>query len=199
VDELLYKFPEAASMRDASGKFPLTLAIQSGKQWIGGGIKSLYDAYPEALQQIHVSEHPSLQRALSMLDHNDTDNTNDADKEQKDENGIIKDEHHDAIMLVQQENVDVSEVATSMWAHEEDAGVQMLGCVALSKLLLKAKKKTNDDNNDNNDNGNDQVLIISLWAVAAVVNAMKAHPNEMIIQENVCQTLKLLSTADNQR
>jgi hypothetical protein len=62
-------------------------------------------------------------------------------------------------MLVQQENVDASDVATSMWAHEEDAGVQMLGCVALSKLLLKAK--TTDD-----------VLIISLKEAAIVVNVI---------------------------
>jgi hypothetical protein len=58
------------------------------------------------------------------------------------------------MMLVQQEKVDVSEDATSMWGREED--VSRL----LSKLLLKA-------------NNPDDVLIQSLWAVAAVINAIK--------------------------
>ena len=34
--------------------------------------------------------------------------------------------HHDAIMLVKKEGVDVSEVVCSMLGHKEDAVVQML-------------------------------------------------------------------------
>ena len=37
VDELLYRFPEAANMTNGDAKFPLELAISTGKQWIGGG------------------------------------------------------------------------------------------------------------------------------------------------------------------
>jgi hypothetical protein len=33
VDELLYKFPEAAAVEDADGSFPST-AVNSGKQWV---------------------------------------------------------------------------------------------------------------------------------------------------------------------
>ena len=185
VDELLYKFPEGASMPDSDGNFSLTLAIQSGKQWIGGGIKSLYDAYPDALNQIDLQEHQTLKRALSMDERENTQNGN-SPKSPEDTDGIIKDEHHDAIMLVQQPNVDISEVVTSMWAHEEDAGVQMLGCVAIGRMAEKTK--TDED-----------ILRISLSAVAAVVNAMKAHPNEMIVQEKACKALKHLAKADGQR
>lgn len=195
MDELLYKFPEAASMADSSGQFPLTLAIKSGKLWIGGGIKSLYEAYPDALNQIELDQHPSLAQALSMAEDDDDIFISDADEDgadkedSKDENatvmGIIKDEHHDAIMLVQKSGATVDEIATSMWAHEEDAGVQMLGCLGISKMV-DGKAPV-------------EVLRIALTATAAVVNAMKAHPNELIVQEKACTALQGLSPADGLR
>lgn len=175
IDELLYKFPEAAAKQDADGNYPMALAIASGKHWIGGGIKSLYDSFPEALQQIDLEEHPLLQRSLSMEIFDD-------EQEEKKMDDVIPDEQHDAIMLVQKADVDVSEVAISMWAHEEDAGVQMLGCVAITRLL-----KTED------------VRRIALVAVPAVVNAMKAHPNEVIVQEKASQALGAMASADNHR
>ena len=216
VDELLYKFPEAAGMVNGNGFYPLALAISSGKQWIGGGIKSLYDAYPQALQQINLDEHEDLQRVFSLIqtptngsvddDNNGGENHGEERKETgptSDEGlddhdrsdpssalkgkGVIKDEHHDAIMLVQQPNVDIAEVTTSMWAHEEDAGVQMLGCIAIARLLEQAKKDPQ------------HVLRIALTATASVVNAMKAHPNEMIVQEKACLALGLLAPADGRR
>ena len=181
MDELLYKYPEAALRKDADGNYPLLLAVQSGKQWIGGGTKSLYDAYPEALQQITLSEYPSLQRALMAQD--EVDETKEEKVPQRD---IIRDEQYDAIMLVQGENADISEVVTSMWAHEEDPGVQMLGCVAIRRLL-------------NVEADAEHVLRISLSAVPAVVNAMKAHPNEVIVQEKACSTLRAMASADGKR
>jgi ankyrin repeat protein len=194
VDELLYKFPEAAAVEDADGNFPLTLAVNSGKQWIGGGIKSLYDAHPESLEQIQIEEHKSLKRALSLdVDFEDAglgipggDGSSGVPKEEKVMDGIIQDEQHDAIMLVQQADVDISEVITSMWAHEEDAGVQMLGCVAISRMVGDTENEVG-------------VLRIALSAVAAVVNAMKAHPNEVIVQEKACHALKLLASSDGKR
>lgn len=190
VDELLYKFPEGAQIKDAAGKYPLTLAIGSGKQWIGGGIKSLYDAFPAALEQTNLKPHPNLKRILSIFDDGGAEKKDVEEEDNENENGkiqdsVIKDEQHDAIMLVQQEDVDVAEVSTSMWAHEEDAGVQMLGCVAIAKLSASASERT--------------VLRISLSAVAAVVNAMKAHPNEVIVQEKACNALRLLAQADGKR
>jgi hypothetical protein len=111
------------------------------------------------------------------------DNNDDISKEEKNMTAdVIRDEQHDAIMLVQQENVDVSEVVTSMWAHEEDAGVQMLGCVAISRLIATARHNSRDDSA----NG---VMRIALSAVPAIVNAMKAHPNEVIVQEKACHAL----------
>jgi hypothetical protein len=184
VDELLYKFPEGAQIKDANGNYPLTLAIHSGKQWIGGGIKSLYDAYPAALQQTNLEPHPQLRRILSLAD--DGAEKKDIDEDYDDDTTEPNmDEQHDAIMLVQQEGVDVTEVSTAMWAHEEDAGVQMLGCVAIAKLARNASQ--------------DVILRISLSAVAAVVNAMKAHPNEVIVQEKACNALRLLAPADGKR
>lgn len=195
MDELLYKYPEAASKPDAAGLFPLTLAVQSGKLWIGGGVKSLYDAYPEALQQIQLTEHPALRRALSMDQHNiNAAAMAAADDETKEKTmDIIRDEQHDAIMLVQDEKADVSEVVTSMWAHEEDAGVQMLGCVAISRLLLSAEQ------NQRQSSSLGACLRIALTAVPSVVNAMKAHPNEVIVQEKACHALKVMAAVDGQR
>jgi hypothetical protein len=63
----------------------------------------------------------------------------------------------------------------------------MLGCVAISKLLEK------DLHNP------PASLRIALTATASVVNAMKAHPNEMIVQEKACAALKLLAPADGRR
>jgi hypothetical protein len=232
VDELLYKFPEAAGMTNSNGSFPLSLAVTSGKQWIGGGIKSLYDAYPKALGQIDLKQkhNQTLRQALSMggdLEEGDDDDDDleleengEVDAEEKktseedllkhvtsndnnlatNDGGIIKDEHHDAIMLVQQSNVDFREVATAMWAHEEDAGVQMLGCCAIVRLL------GGDDKNSNNDDHDEPVNVVThttlrmaLTATASVVNAMKAHPNEMIVQEKACAALQLLAPADGRR
>jgi hypothetical protein len=99
--------------------------------------------------------------------------------------GIVKDNHHDAIMLVQQPGVGSDEVSTSMWAHEEDAGVQMLGCVAISNMIHNQPPQ--------------KVLRIALSATAAVVNAMKAHPNELIVQEKACAALQGLAVADGAR
>jgi len=231
ADELLYKFPEAAGMKNANGNFPLTLAVTSGKQWIGGGIKSLYDAYPNALGQIDLKEkqHSTLRRALSMGgDRDDEDNNSGNDQEEsqdanaKDEyketgptndetllqqatsaattdtdagDGIIKDEHHDAIMLVQKSDVDCREVAIAMWAHEEDAGVQMLGCCAIARLL----KESNDGVDSEVPLLTHTTLRTALTATASVVNAMKAHPNEMIVQEKACSALQLLAPADGRR
>lgn len=189
VDELLYKFPEAAGIPDGQGKFPITLAINSGKQLIGGGIKSLYEAYPEALKQVDLSQHEEIQRALSYVDDDDGPNESSPMQHANGEDSailLVRDDHNDAIMLVQQEYVECDEVVTSMWAHEEDAGVQMLGCVAISRILDRCA-------NEN------EVLRTSLSAVAAVVNAMKAHPNEVIVQEKACHALQLMACADGKR
>jgi ankyrin repeat protein len=227
ADELLYKFPEAAGMKNANGNFPLTLAVTSGKQWIGGGIKSLYDAYPNALGQIDLKkkQHMALRRALSMGGDRDDDQEESQDATAKDEykemgptndetllqqatsaattdtdagDGIIKDEHHDAIMLVQKSDVDCREVAIAMWAHEEDAGVQMLGCCAIARLLKESNAK-NDGVDSEIPLLTHTTLRTALTVTASVVNAMKAHPNEMIVQEKACSALQLLAPADGRR
>lgn len=181
VDELLYKFPEAASTPDGMGRYPLALAIETDKQWIGGGVKSLYDAYPDALRQINLEAHDSLRRALSF----EEEDKGDEGEEDSEKIGIVRDEHHDAIMLVQREDVKTSEVVSAMWAHEEDAGVQMLACVRLAALAAAVSDL--------------EKLRIALSAIAAVVNAMKAHPNEPIVQEKASVVLNMLTCADSSR
>jgi hypothetical protein len=190
IDELLYKFPEAASIPDASGYYPLTLAVHTGKQWIGGGVKSLYDAYPEALGQIDLDAHASLRKALSFgadeKEANDATLELDEGEEALTSKGVVRDEHHDAIMLVQQENIPIFEIVAVMWAHEEDGGVQMLSCVALSRHIDSTKSDL-------------ERIRIALSTIAAVVNAMKAHPNEPVVQEKACSVLKKLACADGYR
>jgi len=56
IEELLRTYPEGASCADKNGKLPLQLAIESGKFWIGGGVKSIYNAFPEAMQNVVVEE-----------------------------------------------------------------------------------------------------------------------------------------------
>jgi len=71
----------------------------------------------------------------------------------------------------------------------------------------------NENDPLNNDDVNDQdhdppyvpvvvthtTLRMALTATASVVNAMKAHPNEMIVQEKACAALQLLAPADGRR
>jgi hypothetical protein len=230
VDELLYKFPQAATIKNAAGHYPLTCAILASKKckhkkhWIGGGMQSLYEAYPQAIQQLHEQDRRALQKALNIGDSNHNhnsrtspaafDNDDDCAQEEKKLDStplasssphstltntttmttpppVIPDEPHDAIMLVQQDNVHVMQIVTNMWAHEEDAGVQMLSCVAISRLLqaaIKGKKAEEEEE--------EGVLRIALLSVAGVVNAMKAHPNEVIVQEKACHALRLMACTD---
>lgn len=188
VDELLYKFPEAAAMPDGNGDYPLALAVQTGKQWIGGGVKSLYDAYPQALEQIDLDAHASLKKALSFESEKEDTNTlmePDEGEQVLTSKGIVRDEHHDAIMAVQRPDVEISEIVSAMWAHEEDAGVQMLGCVAIDRIVSETTNNTTVEK-----------LRIALSALAAVVNAMKAHPNEPVVQDKACSVLKQLAPSD---
>lgn len=103
-------------------------------------------------------------------------------------------------MLVQHDNVDVAEVVASMWAHEEDAGLQMLGCVSVSRLINTATQKALQESKISNTTTNmDEVMRIALLSIPAVVNAMKAHPNEVIVQEKACHALKGMAWSDGRR
>jgi hypothetical protein len=193
VDELLYKFPEAAAVERRGRKLSLDSGGQLGKTMVSGGIKSLYDAH-RSLWTRFKSRNTSLSSVSLNVDFEDAELGIYAgstvvvvtvSQGRKVMDGIIQAEQHDTIMLVQQADVDISEVITSMWAHEEDAGVQMLGCVVPTVV--------GDTEN------RDGVLRISLSAVAAVVNAMKAHPNEVVVQEKACHALQLMASSDGKR
>ena len=191
IDELLYSYPDGAASVDADNMLPLQLAVNSGKTWIGGGTKSLYDVYPDAMARVSVEEFPTIKSALSF-------STNYAGEREEGQpsassgddaglNGIIKEEHYDAIMMVQKRDADLGDVISAMWANEEDGGVQMLGCAAIADMAKKIK--TNDP----------RLRSMALTAVTTVVNAMKNHPNEPAVQEKACGALRLLAPADNYR
>jgi hypothetical protein len=188
IDELLYSYPDGAACTDADNMLPLQLAVNSGKTWIGGGTKSLYDVYPDAMARIPVENFPTLKSALSF-------STNFAEergeelkknKDGMDSNGSVKEEHYDAIMMVQKSDADLGDIISAMWANEEDGGVQMLGCVAIANIASKAQTKS-------------ELRSMALTSVTTVVNAMKNHPNEPAVQEKACIALGLLSPADSYR
>jgi hypothetical protein len=188
IDELLYSYPDGAACTDVDNMLPLQLAVNSGKAWIGGGTKSLYDVYPDAMVRIPMENFPALKSALSFS----TNFVEEREEELKkskdglDSNGSVKEEHYDAIMMVQQSNADLGDIISAMWANEDDGGVQMLGCVAIANIANKAKTKS-------------ELRSMALTSVTTVVNAMKNHPNEPAVQEKACIALALLSPADHYR
>jgi len=206
IDELLYAYPEACAEKDADNMLPLQLAVESEKAWIGGGTKSMYDVYPDAMGRVEVEEFPRIKSALSFSTNFVEEREAEAEAESESENAsgnsnsngggnngknsIVKEEHYDAIMMVQKPDANLGDVISAMWANEEDGGVQMLGCVAISRMAMQAHA---------NDRSGDLVRAMALTAVTTVVNAMKNHPNEPAVQEKACGALRLLASADNYR
>jgi hypothetical protein len=187
IDELLYSYPDGAASSDGEGKLPLQLAIESEKKWIGGGVKSLHDVYPDAMARIRVEEYPLIKRALSFST-NFAEDQNSVEESAMNENGgVVKEEHYDAIMMVQKPDADLGDIVSAMWANEEDGGVQMLGCVAITSL---AKIHMDDEK---------MLRSIAMSSVNTIVNAMKNHPNEPAVQEKGCAALNVLAAADNYR
>jgi hypothetical protein len=103
---------------------------------------------------------------------------------------INKDESHDAIMFVQKHNAPVRDIITTMWANEDDGGVQMLGCTALANAAKKAAESGGKD---------EAVASVALLGVTTAVNAMKNHPNEPVVQEKACAALTAMAPADGLR
>jgi ankyrin repeat protein len=189
TDELLYKYPESAAVPNSQGQLALTLAVATGKPWIGGGLQSLYDAYPKAMAQVDLEKHEYLRKIVSDDSFSVMSSPQASPEEKKTDGSKLRDEHHDAIMLVQQKTAPLGHIINAMWAHEEDAGLQMLACVSLARQVRQLTKP----------HRNEGLLRIALPAVSAVVNAMKAHPNEVIVQEKACHVLTLLAPTDGQR
>jgi hypothetical protein len=179
---LLYSYPDGAASTDADNMLPLQLAVNSGKTWIGGGTKSLYDVYPDAMARVTVEDFPLIKSALSFS----TTFLEEREADVKKTDSIVKEEHYDAIMMVQKPDADLGDVISAMWANEEDGGVQLLGCVAITNMAKKCKRET-------------ELRAIALTSVTTVVNAMKNHPNEPAVQEKACGALRLLAPADNYR
>lgn len=185
IDELLYAYPDGAACKDNDGKLPLQLAIESGKSWIRGGVKSLHSVFPDAMTNVALGEHPALKKAMSFS--SNFVGEQEGEESNNSENKIVKEEHYDAIMMVQKPEADLANIASAMWANEEDGGVQMLGCMAINVL---SEKHANDKC---------KLFAIALSAVTTIVNAMKNHPNEPAVQEKACGALVTLAPADNYR
>lgn len=206
IDELLYAYPEGAAVTNADGVLPIVLAIESGKKWIGGGVRSMHEAYPPGIEQAQLGDQHPLINAMSfqsregesvvepLEDQDDGDGTiatgvdggGGRRRKRKQRRKIRKDESHDAIMFVQKPGAPVRDVVSTMWANEEDGGVQMLGCSALGLAAAGA------------DEGG-AIASVALLGVAAVVNAMKNHPNEPAVQEKACTALVAMAPADGVR
>lgn len=244
MDELLYSYPDGAASTDADHKLPLQLAVQSGKSWIGGGTKSLHDVYPDAMARVPIGEFPGIKSALSFSTNfgigDDNDNDMDSDDGDGDDNseggsdgngivngnatngngkGVEKEEHYDAIMMVQKPNANLGDIISAMWANEEDAGVQMLGCVAIANManaILTSSSSSSSAPQASSSTSSStstwkksrseingtilpNIRAMALTSVTTVVNAMKNHPNEPIVQEKACIALRLLAPADNYR
>jgi hypothetical protein len=179
IDELLYAAPEAASTPDGDGKLPLNLAFDCGKSWIGGGIKSLVDADPGSLEKIDLDEYPEVRNTISFSSQlqSPSPTPSDASDEEKESftkggrKPIKKEEHHDAVMLVQKPDASMRDIVSCMWASEEDGAVQMLGIIGISR---RAKELPSDSN--------PKLVAIAANALSSIVNAMKNHPNEPGLQ-----------------
>lgn len=188
IDELLYSYADGATEYDHDGKLPLQLAIESGKSWIGGGIRSLYNVFPDAMKKIDLGRYPFISDAMSTVSDFGADAASDDDANGAP--GIEKEENYDAIMKIQKSDADLGDVLSIMWANEEEAGVQMLGCIAIFRIAMAHKEKNTDDDEAS------QVLPVATSSIAAIVNAMKNHPNEPAVQEKACSALLTLSHAD---
>ncbi|KAL7531850.1 hypothetical protein ACHAXR_004272 [Thalassiosira sp. AJA248-18] len=211
IDELLYAYPEGAGATNADGVLPIVLAIESGKKWIGGGIRSLHEAYPLGIEQAQLGINHPLMNAMSfqsqedesvdqsmadlLVGHNDkegsiatgVDGGGGRRRKRRQRRKINKDESHDAIMFVQRPDAPVRDVVSTMWANEEDGGVQMLGCSALERAATEAGSSE------------EAISSVALCGVTTVVNAMKNHPNEPAVQEKACSALTAMAPADGVR
>jgi len=235
IDELLYAYPEGAALVNANGVLPITMAIESKKKWIGGGIRSLHEAHPAGIEQVELDEGHPLLRAISSFQTLEEEDENEYDessvfmgqfgddregsmisgldggggrrRKRQHRTKINKDESHDAIMLVQRPDANLRDVVMTMWANEEDGGVQMLGCTALeiaaTTILASIATAAGGEEKGRGVPLSKmlslKVASVALLGVTAVVNAMKNHPNEAAIQEKACSALTAMASADGER
>ena len=226
IDELLYAYPDGASVPNAANVLPIVLAIESRKKWIGGGIRSLHEAYPPGIEMANLGDEHPLLHAMSFASQDGEESVDmsilAAGVVEPDDNGqgddlgriasgvdggggrrrkrqrrrkINKDESHDAIMFVQRPDAAVRDVVTVMWANEEDGGVQMLGCSALEA----AARGGGGARKGSGTNEVEDIASVALLGVTTVVNAMKNHPNEPVVQEKACSALYAMTPADGVR
>jgi len=50
---LLDRHPGSGQVKNNNGKYPLNLAIESGKRWVGG-LQDIFDAFPEAIDSLNL-------------------------------------------------------------------------------------------------------------------------------------------------
>jgi len=141
------------------------------------------------MKTIVIEKYPNLSSTMSMVSGFDFDTKGHDVDDVQGSSCIQKEENYDAIMLVQKNNANLSNVVSVMWANEEDDRVQMLGCMAIFRLAMSRLADPGDDEIA-------KVLLIAIMSISAIVNAMKNHPNEPAIQEKVCSTLLALSPLD---
>ena len=178
IETLLELHSLAAEVEDKEGKLPLTLALQAGKT-VEGGLIQLYAAFPGAVEnaKAHGVDPERIKALLEEVEPDDDGRFNNVSVD--DVNN--QDEASEAIFVVQRPGVDVHDILGAMWAHQTDAGLQMLAIMALMNMTQDSK--------------HDATAATLAGGISSIVRAMAFHPTEPVVQEKACCALQQLSMA----
>jgi len=167
---LLRLCPSAAQVMDDSGKVPLTLALERGGVGsTSSGLQALYDANPQAMENVETSGTVPAFKIQAFLHRLETD---------KDEG--IQNLEEEAVFVVQNPGADVHDILGAMWSHKSDPGIQMLSLQTIERMAREG--------------GHEVATRIALnGGISAIVDSMSAHPQEPVVQEKGCFALESLA------
>lgn len=168
IQSLLELCPAAAQVQDKEGKLPLTIAFEAGKS-VDGGLQLIYDAFPGAIEnaKLHGVDPVNIDSFLQEM------------------NSTLDD---DAIFVVQRPGVDVQDILGAMWAHETDAGLQMLAIMALVNMMTSKESSVKPETATK--------AIALAGGISSIVRAMEKYPEEAVVQEKACYAIcRLVSGA----
>lgn len=164
IQNLLELCPAAAKVEDKEGKLPLTLAFEAGKS-VDGGLQLIYDAFPGAIENArqHGVDQAKIDSFIQEMAALPSD---------------------DAIFVVQRPGVDVHDILGAMWAHETDAGLQMLAIMALVNMI--------NIKDSSSKQATATKAITLAGGISSIVRAMEYYPTEAVVQEKACYALRRL-------
>jgi hypothetical protein len=164
IQSLLELCPAAAKVQDKEGKLPLTLAFEVGKS-VDGGLQLIYDAFPEAIEnaKLHGVDPDNIDSFLQEMTSTLAD---------------------DAIFVVQRPGVNVQDILGAMWAHETDAGLQMLAIMALVNMMTSKESSAKQETATK--------AIALAGGISSIVRAMEKYQDEAVVQEKACYAIRRL-------